>query len=188
MAGPFETDRIRLRTFEVEDLPALHAYLNYPDLNGRRYLPWRFPNELPLSKSQVESLIKQWGEGDKEFHLAITLQEDGTLIGHVNCDWGWDAHCPEVDLVIAPAYQFQGYGSEVLALVLAYLFGYTPAHSIGGGMASWNQEALQFALKYGFNHSGSLRRVGMQDGKFYDWLGVDILRPEWLTRSQKGAF
>jgi RimJ/RimL family protein N-acetyltransferase len=42
MPGPFETDRLRLRAFEPEDLPALHTYLNYPEMIGRRYLPWRF--------------------------------------------------------------------------------------------------------------------------------------------------
>jgi RimJ/RimL family protein N-acetyltransferase len=187
MADPFQTDRLRLRAFEPEDLPALHTYLNYSDLTGRRYLPWRFPGEMPLSRAQVEAVLKCWAEAEKAFHLAITLQSDGTLIGHANCDWGWDAHCPEVDLVIAPAYQFQGYGSETLALLLSYLFGYTPAHSVGSGMAGWNRDALHFALKYGFTKSGTMRRAGMVDGQFYDWVGVDILRPEWLARSQKGG-
>lgn len=187
MPGPFETDRLRLRAFEPEDLPALHAYLNYPELTGRRYLPWRFPADLPLSKAQVENLLKRWSEGEKEFHLAITLREDGTLIGHANCDWGWDAHCPEIDLAISPAYQFQGYGSEVLILLLNYLFDQTPAHSISSGMASWNRDAKNFALKHGFTQSGAMRRAGLRKGAFYDWLGVDILRPEWLTLASKGG-
>ncbi len=187
MTGPFETDRLLLRAFEPEDLTALHAYLNYPELTGRRYLPWSFPAELPLSKAQVEKLLKRWSEGEKEFHLAITLQEDGTLIGHANCDWGWDAHCPEIDLTISPAYQFQGFGSEVLALLLAYLFGHTPAHSIGSGMASWNRDAKNFALKYGFRHSGTMRRAGFCNAEYYDWLGMDLLRPEWLAHSGQGG-
>lgn len=184
---PFQTDRLVLRAFEPADITALHAYLNYPDLTGRRYLPWRIAGEIPLSEAQVEELLKCWSEGEKEFHLAITLRDDGTLIGHANCDWGWDAHCPEIDMVISPAYQLVGYGSEVLTLLLDYLFGYTPAHSIGSGMASWNQAALKFAVKNGFTHSGTMRRAGLRNGQYYDWLGVDILRPEWLDRIQKGG-
>jgi RimJ/RimL family protein N-acetyltransferase len=187
MSDPFTTERLRLRAFEPEDLSALHAYLNYPELSGRRCLPWRFPNEQPLSRAQVEQVLQRWAEGEKEFHLAVTLREDGSLIGHANCDWGWDAHCPEIDLAISPAYQFQGYGSEVLDILLAYLFENTPAHSISSGMASWNWEALNFALKHGFAQNGSMRRAGLWDGRFYDWLGVDILRPEWLARSRKGG-
>jgi RimJ/RimL family protein N-acetyltransferase len=185
MPDPFQTDRLRLRAFEPEDLSTLHAYLNYPELTGRRYIPWRTPGELPLSKGQVEDLLKHWSEGEKEFHLAVTLRDDDTIIGHANCGWGWDSHCPEIDLVISPAYQFQGYGSEVLALMLDYLFGHTPAYSVGSGMASWNQAALKFAQKNGFTHSGTMRQVGLRDGQFYDWLGVDILRPEWIAISQK---
>ena len=187
MPDPFTTERLRLRALEPEDHAALHAYLNYPELRGRRCLPWRFPNEQPLSKAQVEHLLQHWAKGEKELHLAVTLRQDGSLIGHANCDWDWDAHCPEIDLAISPAYQFQGYGSEVVTALLAYLFENTPAHSISSGMASWNQEALSFALNHGFTHSGRMRRAGLRNGQFYDWLGVDILRPEWLARSQKGG-
>ena len=184
---PFETERLHLRAFEPEDSISLHAYLNQPDLSGRRYIPWKFPSELPLSKTQVEEVLKTWAEGEKQVHLAITLQDDGTLIGHANCAWRWDMHCPSVDVVISPAYQQRGFGGEVLLLLLDYLFGNTQAHSIGSGMDSWNQEALQFALKHGFSKSGVLRRAGLRDGEMYDWLGVDLLRPEWLARSQKGG-
>jgi RimJ/RimL family protein N-acetyltransferase len=187
MTDPFQTDRLRLRAFEPDDLSALHAYLNYPELTGRRYISWRSPGELPLSKEQVENLLKRWSEREKEFHLAVTFRDDDTIVGHANCDWGWDSHCPEVDLVISPAYQFQGYGTEVLKLLLDYLFNHTPAHSVGSGMASWNQVAFEFAMKNGFTHSGTMRRVGFWDGQFFDWLGVDILRPEWLDRSKKGG-
>ena len=187
MANPFASERLQLRAFEPNDLPALHAYLNYPELAGRRYVSWRFPSETPISKSQVEDALKSWSGGEKELHLAVTLQEDGTLIGHASYDWGWDALCPEVEIVISPAYQYQGYGSEVLNLLLDYLFNYTPAHNISGGIASWNAEAQQFAQKHGFVPCGRLRRMGMRQRDFYDWLGFELLRPAWLDRSQVGG-
>lgn len=187
MFAPFRSERLQLRAFEPEDISALHAYLNYPELNGRRGLPWRYPNEQPFSKAQIEQLLKRWAAGEKEFHLAVTLREDGTLIGHANCDWGWDAHCPDIDLVISPAYQFQGYGSEVLALLLDYLFGYTPAHCIGTGTPDWNHEGIRFARKHGFKPNGAVRRVGLRQGQGYDWLGLDLLRPEWQARTGKGG-
>jgi RimJ/RimL family protein N-acetyltransferase len=183
--SPFETECLRLRAFEPDDVTSLYAYLNQPDLAGRRYIPWKFPDKVPLSKQQVEDVIKNWIEGEKQFHLAITLRDDGTLIGHANCAWRWDIHCPSIDVVISPAYQQRGFGSEVLHLLLDYFFDNTQAHSISSGMGSWNQGALQFALKHGFKHSGVLRRAGLRDGQIYDWYGVDILRPEWLARSQK---
>jgi diamine N-acetyltransferase len=187
MKYPFESRRIKLRAFEPDDLFDLHAYLNTPDLAGRRYIPWQYSPEIPLSKRQVEGVLKSWEESDKQLHLAITLSEEGTLIGHVNANWRWDTHCPGLDLVISPAYQRQGYGGEILILMLEYFFNNTPAHNIGGGTPSWNQPALEFAAKHGFTRSGCFRRTGFRDGKYVDWIGMDVLRPEWIVHSNQGG-
>jgi len=181
----FQTERIELRAFKEDDISALQTYLNAPDLIGRRYIPWRFSQELPLSRPQVENVLKKWSEKKKGFHLAVCRSKDGILIGHANADWGWDAHCPSFSLVIAESYQRRGHGYEVGSLIMRYFFVYTPAHNIEVGMASWNQAALQFALKLGFSENGTMRRAGFRGGKYYDWLGLDILRPEW--RAQKGG-
>jgi RimJ/RimL family protein N-acetyltransferase len=178
----FQSEHMELRAFEPEDVAALHAYLNYPDLIGRRYIPWKFPGTLPLSKGQVEAIYQAWIKEEKAFNMAVVLREGGDLIGHAHCSWEWDPHCPGVSVVIAPAHQQQGFGSQVLALLLDYLFEMTPAHSVSGGMVSWNQPALQFALKNGFAQSGAFRRVGIRDGEYFDWVGMDLLRPEWQER------
>ena len=187
MNYPFETERLILRPFELEDLQNLQAYLNSPELIGRRYIPWKFSTDIPLSKNQVEGVLKTWTEAEKQFHLAIILREDSKLMGHVNASWGWDPHCPNLDLVISPTYQRQGYGSEVLTAMLAYFFNNTPAHNITGGMASWNQQAQDFAVRHGFTRIGCFRRTGFREGQYVDWMGMDILRPEWLARSRKGG-
>jgi RimJ/RimL family protein N-acetyltransferase len=131
---------------------------------------------------QVEGIMKSWAESQKQFHLAVALRESEEVIGHANVNWRWDAHCPDIDVVIAPEHQHRGYGGEVLELLLSYLFGYTQAHSVGSGMASWNQGALKFALVHGFQQTGAMRRVGLHQGKYFDWIAVDILRPEWQTQ------
>ena len=187
MSYPFETERVALRAFEPEDLDVLHSYLNHPKLVRCRYIPWQFPAEAPLSKRQVEGILKAWADGERQFHLAITRREDGALIGHVNANWRWDPHCPGLDLVISPNFQRQGYGSEVLSLMLDYFFNNTPAHNISSGAPSWDQPALNFAAKHGFTKNGRFRRTGFKDGVYADWIGIDILRPEWVARSQKGG-
>ena len=183
----FETEQLVLQAFAPEHLADFHAYLNHPDLAGLRYIPGKFPGDLPLSKSQAEDILKTWSQAEKQFHLAIILREKNTLIGHVNAFWRWDTHCPNSDLVIAPDYQRQGYGSQVLTLVLDYFFNNTPAHNIASGTPGWNRPALDFAARHGFTRTGGFRRVGRRDDVSYDWLGMDILRPEWLARSQKGG-
>jgi ribosomal-protein-alanine N-acetyltransferase len=176
---PFRGERVILRAFESEDVPALHAYLNHPELAGRRYIPWDFPNEFPLAKKQVEDILTKWSEEKDGIHLAILLRGTMELIGHAECDWGWDPHCPHVAVVIDPAHQGKGYGSQVLQILVGYLYDNTPAHNVSGWMAEWNQAARSCAKRNGFRESGRWRRSGIREGKCFDGVLCDILRPEW---------
>ena len=177
----FQTERLHLRPFEHEDLPALKEYLNHPELVGRRYLPWGVPGEMPLSSQQVEVVLQKWGEADDESHLAVELIAEPTLIGHLGFGSGWDPHNPFVEIVIAPGYQHRGYGSELLALLVRYLFMNTPAHNVSGWISDWNQAAYRFACKHGFQECGRSRREGLRQGAYFDEIVVDLLRPEWLS-------
>ena len=146
----FQSQRVILRAFDPGDLSSLHAYLNHPDLSGRRYIPWGFPDDVPLSNKQVEAVLEKWGNETDGFNLAVVLQGTQKVIGHTSCDWGWDPFCPDATLVIDPAQQRQGYGSEVLQILLRYLYQQTPAHNVSVWMADWNHPARQFAEKHGF--------------------------------------
>jgi RimJ/RimL family protein N-acetyltransferase len=180
----FQSQRVALRAFEAEDVLALHTYLNHPELAGRRYIPWGFPGEIPLSKKQAEGIYEEWSEKEDGFVLAVVLRDSQDLIGHVECEWEWDPRTPSVSLVIAPEHQRQGHGSEVLQILLDYLFGQSPAHNVSGWMGDWNQAARQFAAKHGFQESGIWRRDSLRNGAYSNGIQVDILRSEWLAREE----
>lgn len=179
LESAFHGDAITLRPFEPSDVAALAFYLNHPDLSGRRYIPWGFPELAPLSHGQVEAITQKWAKTEAGLQLAVILRETEELVGHAGCDWEWDPHCPDVSLVIAPAHQQQGYGSEVLHLLLGYLFRNTVAHNVSGWIADWNRAGLQFAARHGFRECGRSRRAGVQQGRYFDMVVVDLLRPEW---------
>jgi RimJ/RimL family protein N-acetyltransferase len=183
----FQTQRLILRPFESEDLPALKACLNHPALTGRRYLPWGIPEDLPLSSGQVEDILQKWAGADREAHLAIVLRADETIIGHALFEWDWDPHCPFITVVVDPAYHRRGFGSETLRLLLRYLFENTPAYSVSGWMADWNQSARLFAREHGFHEGGCSRREGLRLGAYYDEILVDLLRPEWQREKNHAA-
>ena len=180
----FEGESIRLRPFAPDDLPALGAYLNHPALEGRRYLPWHFPEREPLSQRQVEGVYQKWSEEEDGLRLAIVQRENGSLVGHGSCDWGWDPHAPNVVVVIAPDQQRQGYGSEALGLLLRYLFDNTVAHNVACWIDDWNEAGLRFAARHGFQQNGRMRRAGVRQGFYYDVIITDMLRPEWLARAE----
>jgi RimJ/RimL family protein N-acetyltransferase len=175
----FSTERLEFKPFAEDHLPALQSCLNHPELAGRRFLPRGFSEELPLSKTQVENLLKKWGEKQDGFVYAVILQENQELIGYVQADWGWDPISPGISIVISPEQQRCGYGSEALNLMLHYLYSYTVAHNVSGWMGDWNQPARAFATKHGFHEVGHEHYSGVRDGAYYGYITVDILRPEW---------
>jgi RimJ/RimL family protein N-acetyltransferase len=181
----FETEHLYLRPFEPDDLPALEALLNHPDLYGTRYIPWEFPEDLPLSSGQVEAIYKRWSEGEKQVHLAVVLQTSRELVGYSEVEWEWDPHCPFLAIVISPLHRRSGYGSEVLNLLLGYLFGSTPAHNVTGWIPDWNHPGLAFARRNGFQDCGRSRREGLRNGAYYDAVLVDLLRPEWDSHREE---
>ena len=175
----FRSDHISLRPFSAGDATALEKYLNHPDLEGRRYLPWRFPEVAPLSLGQIEAVIDEWGKEKDRLHLAVIQRESGEMIGHAECDWDWDPHNPSVSVVIDQGHQRQGFGSQALQLLLNYLFGFMPAHNITAWIAAWNAPALAFAAHHGFRQAGRMRRAGIRHGAYYDVVILDMLRSEW---------
>jgi RimJ/RimL family protein N-acetyltransferase len=108
------------------------------------------------------------------------------LLGHAECDWGWDPHNPSLSVVIAPGRQRQGYGAEVLGLLFSYLFDHTVAHSVTCWIADWNEPARRFAASRGFQEAGRMRRAGIRQGQYFDVMVMDLLRPEW-TQPGGGA-
>ena len=185
--APFEGRLIRLRAFEPGDEQAVEAYLNHPALVGRRYVPWSFSDTAPLSGQQVAAIVQQWGETEKGLVLAVVHRAGSQVVGHAQCDWDWDPHGPSVSVVIDPAQQRQGLGSEALALLLRYLFDYTPAHTVACWIAGWNREGRSLAARHGFHDCGRMRRAGLRQGAYFDLAIMDLLRREWQAATRDGG-
>jgi len=178
----FETERIALRALDPDDAAPLHSYLNDDAVLGRRYVPGSVRDAEPLSRSHVAGILEEWGKEKTGFTLGVLAKASGRLIGHATCEWPWDPHCPSISLVIAPSEQRAGYGSEVVRLLVAHLFLDTPAHTITGWIASWNEPALAFAAAHGFAECGRIPRAGVRNGSYYEQVVVDLLRREWTAR------
>lgn len=170
----FSGPRVRLRAFETSDGPCLHHLLNEPELLGRRYLD---EDRDPLALEQVADLLSKWIKSDRELHLAITDGE--TLLGFGLMDHGWEPLAPFVSVVIDPAHQRRGYGTEALDLLLRHLFGTGPALAAETWVDDWNVAGLAFANKNGFLEAGRSRREGIHDGMYFDAVGLDLTRAEW---------
>jgi len=178
----FETERVALRALDLEDAASLQGYVNDEGILGRRYIPWSVADVAPLSRPQVVAILEEWSKEKSGFTLGVLAKASGRLIGHATCDWSWDPHSPSISVVIVPSQQRGGYGSEVLRLLVAHLFLDTPAHTITGWIASWNDPALAFAAAGGFAECGRIPRAGLRGGGYHDQVVVDLLRREWAAR------
>lgn len=179
----FSTEQILLRPFSKEDVPVLHAALNHPELSGRKYIPWDWSDERPLTTGDIEKIIEKWLEKENSFCYAVILRSTQSIIGHACADWDWDPHMPEVTLVIYSDAQRQGYGSQVLTMLLDYLVNFTVAHNISTWVEEWNTAGMAFVQKHGFTRVGTMRRDNFRGGQYIDSALFDILRPEWKERS-----
>ncbi len=119
---PIETERLLLRPFAMHDLDALHLLQSLPEVV--RYLLWE-----PRTGAEVVRMLEERtrqtrlvNEGDK-INPAVTLRDDGALIGDVNLKWLSIEHRRgEIGFVFLPEHQCQGYGHEATCAMLALGF------------------------------------------------------------------
>jgi len=79
----------------------------------------------------------------------------------------------------APADRGQGYGSEVLALLLRYAFDECSLHRLSAIVPAYNLGAMRFFERHGFTLEVRRRQAIARDGQRWDMLQYGLLRSEW---------
>ncbi|MDX1615094.1 MAG: GNAT family N-acetyltransferase [Candidatus Promineifilaceae bacterium] len=123
------TDRLVLREFTAADGPAVLLYQNDPLY--LRYYEWteRTPADV---KNFIEMWLKQRQASPRRaFQLAITLRQNGELIG--NCGVRQEANDgpnATIGYELNPRYWGRGYATEAGRAMLAFSFGQLLLHRI----------------------------------------------------------
>jgi RimJ/RimL family protein N-acetyltransferase len=117
----FETKRLALRRFIPEDLDALFAFYNDPEVI--RYIP-----DAPRSYEETRTELEWFLHGHPRFPQlglwATTHKETGLFIGRCGLlPWTIDGqHEVEVAFALAKAYWGQGLASEIAGALIEYGF------------------------------------------------------------------
>lgn len=140
---------------------------------------------LPLSTDQIkkkyEQIEKKQEEGRSLIYFTIRMREADRLIGFVKLYWiEWASGTALLKIGIGkPEDRNQGYGSEVLDLILRYAFDELNLFRLTVFVPEYHEAALHFFKKVGFVEEVRRRQALRRDGKRWDMIHLGILRDDW---------
>lgn len=176
-------DRIRLRRDERSDLPKFVEWLNDPEV--RRFITMNLPISQANEDGWFENMLKRPVE-EQSFAIEICDGDSWRLVG--NCGFfniDWRARSSEVGLFIGDKSCWnQGYGTEVMRLLLRVGFGTLNLNRVFLCVDAANKGGIRAYEKAGFVHEGCFRQGAYRDGQYEDMLFMSVLRSEWKPEKE----
>lgn len=164
-----------LRPLERSDLPSLVRWNNDPEirsLTGEAY---------PSSLENTQAWFDRIKEDPSRVWFIIEERETGAPIGECGLLRIFPAW-RTTDLTIIIGDQTchgKGYGTEAITLLMDYAFGALALHRISIGVVGFNQRALAFYEKVGFQREGVQRDGYFYQHHFSDFIMMSILEEEF---------
>lgn len=155
-----------LRALEPEDLSFLFQIEN-------NELFWEVSHtQAPFSKY----LLKQYLESAhldiyqaKQLRLVIEEQQTNKAIGMIDLfDFNPQHKRAGIGVLIHPDYQYNGFASEALQLLIKYCFTHLQLHQLYANITSDNSKSLQLFTKHNFTQVGVKKDWIFSNGIFKD--------------------
>lgn len=177
-------DRVRLRHVERRDLAQFVEWLNDPEVS--QGLAMFTPLSMAEEEDWFENMLKRPNE-ERPLCIEAGQEEDWILIGNSSFfSIDWRNRSAEMGIFIGDkSYWNQGFGSEVISMLLRYGFATLNLHRIFLRVFEDNPRAIRAYEKAGFVHEGRQRQAEYHDGHFHDVLLMSVLRPEWVEQLEE---
>jgi RimJ/RimL family protein N-acetyltransferase len=175
-----ETPRLRLRTIEPDDVPALYAVFSDPRV--MRY--WSSPPMQDVSEAvALQADIAAMMRDDTLYQWGIESRTDGGLIGTVTL-YRIDAvhRRGEIGFALGAAHWGRGYASEAVGALIAHAFVDRELHRLEADVDPRNDASLRVLAKLGFVREGLARERYQLYGELQDSVLLGLLAPEWRAR------
>jgi RimJ/RimL family protein N-acetyltransferase len=174
--GEIVTERLRLRPFKPDDLPAFVAYRSQPDV--ARYQSW----DTSFSMTDADRFLAEQeglelGTPGAWVQLAAVDREAGTLYG--DCAVRVDDDQAEVGVTFAPEHQGSGLATEALAAVIAELFEQRGLHRVYAQADDRNTAVHRLLERLGFRCEARLVEADWFKGEWTTLRVYARLRREW---------
>lgn len=187
MTTPIETERLRLRLFTVQDVPAVHAYQSRADVC--QYLLYS-----PRTPEQVRDVLADAAERtqlvtEEDFlQLAVEHRETGVVVGEVVLFLRSTVNqTAEIGWVFHPDHHGNGYAVEAARALLGVGFDVIGLHRIKAELAPENTSSVRLCTRLGMREEAHFVRDILVDGEWEDTGVYAILREEWNHARQQSS-
>lgn len=182
------TEHLRLREFEESDFEPMLVYQSDP-----RYLRF-YEREWADPEHRVENtrkLLQKFLDSQKEqprtkFQLAITLPDEGRLIGSVGIRIkSADATEGDIGYELAPEYWNRGYATEAARAMVDFGFDELGLHRVWSYTVAGNTGSRRVMEKLGMTLEGELRETTLLADGWANTVVYGILEQEWRVKGNK---
>lgn len=181
----FESDRIRLRALEEEDLPLFHEWWSDPELAH-----YQVSNVIRLNQEQTNTdLFRRWfKDASADAGFTIIHKSEARPIGFCNL-WGATVknRSADIAILIDKPHWGQGLGTEALGLLVNYAFTEINLHRLQLSVHAYNARAIRAYEKVGFKAIGTQREAIFRAGRWHDVLLMDMLQSEHLEGASRAS-
>lgn len=175
------TPRLLLRTWTVDDAPAMSAAIEASVDHLRPWMDWAADEPLPLNTrvEVIRGMVSGWEEG-REAIYGVFL--GNTVVGGCGFHRRGGPEMLEIGYWIHVDHVRHGYATELAAALTGAAFGINGIHRVEIHHDRANVASRGVPAKLGFRFLGERSRAKDAPPK----VGVDcawaVTRPEWATR------
>jgi [ribosomal protein S5]-alanine N-acetyltransferase len=179
------TARLLVRTLTQDDLPAILACYDHPDV-GRYCAPVRWPDmDHALAWFHRRSGDVTSGRAKQ---LVIISNSDQRVVGtSVLFNIDTDHRHAEIGYALGREFWGRGYVNEAVGAVIDYAFAELKLHRLTATIDTRNRASAKVLMRLGFICEGTQRESYFDAGEFTDSGLYGLLAMEWRERASVGS-
>lgn len=171
-------EKVRLREYRREDIPAALKYLNDPEVKSNLDpgIPYLYTLENETKWYEELSANKD------TYSFAIETIEEEKYIGGCGVnEVDWKNSVAVIGIFIGDKnYWDKGYGTDAMQILIRFVFEQMNIHKIKLNVYAFNERAIRCYEKCSFKKEGTLRQEIFRDGKYHDQYIMSILKEEYF--------